>query len=84
MPKLPILAGRIVAAALEKLGFSRVRQRGSHLVMKRVARTTDVCVVPLHKEVAVGTLRSVLRQAGVEPEEFLKVLASKVGKKRPQ
>ena len=71
MPKLPRVAGRRVIAALERLGFVRVR--GSHVVMARsrpdVGRV--VCVVPLHDEVAVGTLRGVLRQAGVSPDEFL-------------
>jgi predicted RNA binding protein YcfA (HicA-like mRNA interferase family) len=65
-----------VIAALERLGFVRVRSRGSHVVMARskpdVRRV--VCVVPLHVEVAVGTLRGVLRQAGVSPDEFLAAL----------
>ena len=39
-------------------------------------------VIPLYREVAVGTLRSVLRQANVTPDEFLAVLTSKVGKKK--
>ncbi|MBI3331511.1 type II toxin-antitoxin system HicA family toxin [Candidatus Peregrinibacteria bacterium] len=50
------------------LGFSAVRQRGSHVVMRKEARG---CVVPLHHEVALGTLRGLLRQANVSPEEFV-------------
>jgi predicted RNA binding protein YcfA (HicA-like mRNA interferase family) len=76
MPKLPRVSGRRVVAALERLGFVRVRSRGSHLVMTRsrpdVGRA--VCVVPLHDEVAVGTLRGVLRQAGVSADEFIGAL----------
>jgi predicted RNA binding protein YcfA (HicA-like mRNA interferase family) len=76
MPKLPRVSGRRVIATLERLGFVRVRSRGSHVVMARSrpdgGRT--VCVVPLHDEVAVGTLRGVLRQAGVSADEFVAVL----------
>ena len=71
MPKLPCVSGTKVAKALERLGFVRERQRGSHLVMRR---KTDVCVVPMHREVDQGTLRGVLRQAGVSPEEFVEHL----------
>ena len=48
MPKLPILTGAEVIRALERLGFSVVRQRGSHIVMRR---GTAGCVVPNHREV---------------------------------
>ena len=76
MPKLPRVSGKRVIAALERLGFERLRSRGSHVVMVR--STADlgraVCVVPLHDQVAVGTLRGVLRQAGVSPDEFLSAL----------
>jgi predicted RNA binding protein YcfA (HicA-like mRNA interferase family) len=71
MPKLPCVSGQKVARALERLGFERRRQRGSHLVMRR---GSDVCVVPMHREVDQGTLRGVLRQAGVSEEEFRGVL----------
>jgi len=68
MPKLPCVSGAKVAKALERLGFIRQRQKGSHLVMRRGG---SVCVVPMHREVDQGTLRGVLRQAGVSPEEFM-------------
>lgn len=68
MHKPPCVSGAKVAKALERLGFARQRQRGSHLVMRR---GSDVCVVPMHREVDQGTLRGVLRQAGVSPEEFV-------------
>ena len=71
MPKLPRISGQQAAGGLERLGFLRARQRGSHLVMRRGERG---CVIPLHKELAIGTLRSVLRQAGVSPEEFVEAL----------
>ena len=71
MPKLPCVSGAKVAKALERLGFVRQRQKGSHLIMRR---GSNVCVVPMHREVDQGTLRGVLRQAGVSPEEFVENL----------
>ena len=67
MPKLPRVSGAQVVKALEKLGFAKARQSGSHVVMKRGA---DGCVVPMHSEVKVGTLAGLLRQAGISHEEF--------------
>jgi predicted RNA binding protein YcfA (HicA-like mRNA interferase family) len=75
MPNLPHLSGKEIIRALERLGFSQARQRGSHVVMKKSTPEGAVgCVVPLHNEVAIGTLHSILKQAKVLPEEFLKVV----------
>jgi predicted RNA binding protein YcfA (HicA-like mRNA interferase family) len=69
--KLAALSGQEVCAILERHGFTRVRQRGSHMVMQRVTadRTTTV-PVPDHKELRAGTLRSIIRQSGVPRSEF--------------
>jgi predicted RNA binding protein YcfA (HicA-like mRNA interferase family) len=76
MPKLPRVSGKRAIAALERLGFAQVRSRGSHVVMarSRLGAGRIVCVVPVHDEIAVGTLRGVLRQAGVSPDEFIAAL----------
>jgi predicted RNA binding protein YcfA (HicA-like mRNA interferase family) len=71
MPKPPIVSGRETVRALERLGFAVVRQRGSHMVLRREA---SGCVVPDHREIKVGTLRGILRQAGVSMEEFIVAL----------
>ena len=71
MPKFPVVSGAQVIRALERLGFQQVRQRGSHVVMRRNERG---CVVPLHKEVRIGTLTTIIRQAGLTPEQFFKAL----------
>ena len=71
MPKLPHLSGIEIQRALERLGFQKVRQSGSHVVMKRDTRG---CVVPMHGEVKIGTLAGLLRQAEVAPEDFLLAL----------
>ena len=71
MPKLPVLSGREVIRALERIGFSQSRQRGSHVTLRR---ETKVCVVPLHKELAIGTLTGILRQADVASDDFAQAL----------
>ena len=71
MPKLPHLPGVEIQRALERLGFQKVRQSGSHVVMKREPKG---CVVPMHSEVKIGTLAGLLRQAEVAPEEFMQAL----------
>ncbi len=68
MPKLPVLSGADVINALERLGFAQVRQRGSHVVLRRGSAGT---VVPLCREVKTGTLAGILRQAVVTQDEFL-------------
>lgn len=84
MPKLPRVKAEEVIRALERLGFEQVRQRGSHVILKKQISVNNNseeesqevievgCVVPLHrKTVAVGTLKSILRQAEVSVEEFI-------------
>ena len=72
MPKLRPVSGEEVIRALERLGFRQVRQRGSHVILKReTAQGVVGCVVPLHRELAVGTLRGILQQAHLTPEELM-------------
>lgn len=73
MPKLPVISAAEAIRALERLGFTIVRQRGSHIVLRR---DSSGCVVPNHRELKVGTLGGVLKQAGVSPDEFIKALRS--------
>ena len=68
MPELPRISGARAIRVFEKLGFSQVRQRGSHVVLRR---GENGCVVPLHKSLAVGTLRGAIRQAKVTVDEFV-------------
>ncbi len=75
MPELRSLSGEEAIKALERLGFRRVRQKGSHVIMKKSTPAGDVgCVVPLHRQLKVGTLHGILRLAKVEVEDFLKSL----------
>ena len=68
MPRLPRVSGAQAVRALEQLGFVVVRQRGSHIIMRLGG---SGCVVPNHREIKLGTLAGVLRQAGVSAEEFI-------------
>ena len=73
MSKLPVISGRECIKALEKAGFYFKRQEGSHIVMRRDDPFGQV-VVPDHKELDRGTLRAIIRQAGLSSNEFLKLL----------
>ena len=70
MPKLPRVSGAETIRALERLGFTQVRQRGSHVEASGTGESDWVCY-PLHAELATGTLRGILKQAGVTAEEFM-------------
>jgi len=71
MPRLPSISGRDLVRALKRAGFEEVRQRGSHLALRRSGpeRTYQV-VVPLHRSLARGTLFDILKQAGLTPEQL--------------
>lgn len=71
MGKLRKLSGREVCAILSKYGFVQVRQRGSHVVtQKRTDAGTVTVPVPLHPELRMGTLQSIIRQSGLPRTEF--------------
>ena len=74
MSKIPKgLSGRVVARALERAGFYRRRQKGSHLVMRRDKPFSQV-VVPMHKSLDTGTLNAILDGAGISTQDFLTLL----------
>jgi len=73
MSKLPRVSGRECSKALAKAGFYLKRQEGSHMILRRDDPFGQV-VVPDHKELDRGTLRAILRQAGVSVEDFVKWL----------
>jgi predicted RNA binding protein YcfA (HicA-like mRNA interferase family) len=68
MPELPRISGREAIRAFERLGFRQVRQKGSHVVLRR---DNKGCVIPLHSSLALGTLRSAIKQAGITVEDFV-------------
>jgi len=73
MSKLPVLSGEKCIKALAKPGFYPKRQEGSHVTLRRDEPFCQL-VVPLHKELDRGTLRAIIRQAGLSVDEFIKLL----------
>ena len=72
MPKLPRISSKKAIQVLESLGFKQVRQTGSHVVMKKETEEGKLgCVVPIHRELKVGTLSGILKQAQITPDEFI-------------
>lgn len=71
--KYPILPPRDVIRVLNTLGFCKIAQKGSHAKFKNVS-TGNICIVPMHDEIAKGTLKSILEQANIELEIFLNLL----------
>jgi len=72
MARLPRLSGREVVKAFESLGWEKVRQSSSHMILVREGHPATLSV-PDHKEVAAGTLRSLIRSAGLTVEVFAEV-----------
>jgi len=65
---------RAIIKTLGRLGYKVVRQKGSHIVLKGFYKErVRTVVVPAHKEIAVGTLKGILCQAGLTVEEFIKL-----------
>jgi predicted RNA binding protein YcfA (HicA-like mRNA interferase family) len=73
MSNLPRISGRECAKALEAAGFYLKRQESSHLILRRDSPFAQV-VVPDHKELDRGTLRALIRQAGLSVSEFESLL----------
>jgi len=71
---LPVVSGREVVNALGKIGYALDRQRGSHMILRQQTPPHRRLTVPDHKEVAKGTLRAIIRQAGLTVEEFRDLL----------
>ncbi len=75
MAKLPVLSGKEVIKALSKIGFKIVRTRGSHVILSKQTENSKLTIpVPFHPELAKGTLKSIIKQAELDLEEFIKLL----------
>lgn len=72
-PRQPVVSGQQLIKALEKDGWTVVRQRGSHVRLKKPGRRYAL-VVPLHKEVRKGTLSGILRDANLSSDELRRLL----------
>lgn len=74
MSNLPVLSGRALCKALAKVGYEIDHQTGSHLILRNEIPPHRRLTVPNHKEISKGTLRAILRQAGMTNEELLELL----------
>lgn len=72
--KYPVLSPEDIIKVLKKLGFYKVSQKGSHAKFRKDGNPKRTVIIPMHYEVARGTLQSILEQAGVELEEFKRLL----------
>lgn len=72
MSKLPVCSGAEAAKAFGRLGYAIDHQTGSHIILRNVAGRR--LTIPDHRELAKGTLRAILREAGVTKEEFTDLL----------
>jgi predicted RNA binding protein YcfA (HicA-like mRNA interferase family) len=71
LPELRVMSAREVCRLLESHGFVRTRQKGSHVVMQQHSRKgTRTAIVPNHPEIALGTLKSIIRQSGLPQKLF--------------
>ena len=71
-PRLPVVSGQDTVRALRAVGFEQISQRGSHVKLRNTEGRT--VIVPMHRELAPGTLRSILRQAARSAEEYTALL----------
>jgi predicted RNA binding protein YcfA (HicA-like mRNA interferase family) len=73
MPPLPVLSGKEILKAFEKLGWVYARRKASNMVMTRTGTPVNISI-PDHKEVDAGTLRTILRISETGIETFLEAL----------
>ena len=72
--KLPVVSGANAVKAFRKLGYDLDIQHGSHMILRHASPPFRRLSVPNHKELAKGTLRALIREAGLTVEEFVKLL----------
>jgi predicted RNA binding protein YcfA (HicA-like mRNA interferase family) len=73
VPAVPVISGREAVRAFQEFGWEFDRQRGSHIVLVKAGSIVSLSV-PDHREVAKGTLRSLIRDAGITVEQFVTAL----------
>ncbi len=69
MPPLPVVSGDEARRAFESVGWVMQRQTGSHMILKRAGRVNALSI-PRHRTLKAGTLRSLIRKAGMTVDEF--------------
>jgi predicted RNA binding protein YcfA (HicA-like mRNA interferase family) len=72
--KLPVVSGAEAVKAFRKIGYELDAQHGSHLILRHVKPPHRRLSIPNHSELAKGTLRALIREAGLTVEEFAPLL----------
>lgn len=74
MSKLPVVSGKQICTTLGKMGYFIDHRTGSHIILRHENPPHRRLTVPDHKEIAKGTLRAIIRQAGLTVDEFRELL----------
>ena len=74
MSKLPVVSGREAVTVFQKVGYGFDHQTGSHMILRYQHPPFRRLTVPNHRELAKGTLRSLIRESGLSIEEFITLL----------
>ncbi|MEO8664483.1 MAG: type II toxin-antitoxin system HicA family toxin [Ignavibacteria bacterium] len=74
MSKLPVVSGKDLVKALGKLGYETDHQKGSHIILRQISSPFRRLTIPNHRELAKGTLRSIIKESGLTVDELLSLL----------
>jgi predicted RNA binding protein YcfA (HicA-like mRNA interferase family) len=74
LSRLPVISGRQAVSALQGVGYEVDHQTGSHIILRQTATPHRRLTVPDHKELAKGTLRGIIGEAGLSVDEFCRLL----------
>ena len=74
MPKLPVVSGQEIIKALRKFGYEPDHQTGSHIILRCKELPHRRLTIPNHNEIAKGTLKKIINEAGLTREEFIDLL----------
>jgi len=72
--KLPVVSGREIVKVLSKIGYAFDHQTSSHMILRHTLPPHQRITVPDHREIAKGTLLSIIRHAGISRDDLLKLL----------
>ncbi len=74
MPKLPVVSGKECVKAFAKIGYLPDHHTGSHMILRHKNQPHRRLTVPNHQEISKGTLKAIIKQAGLSAEEFFELL----------
>lgn len=74
MSRLPVVSGQDALKAFQKIGYELDHQTGSHMILRNTQSPFRRLTIPNHREIAKGTLRSLIREAGLTVDQFVELL----------